>query len=130
MSFVYILRHQDRMIGFSDKGKPYLIGFPQQTHAYLTRMHLSGTPMVRFESQPMIALGTNDVVGKLSILKDKGIDLDQPPSALDVLAMDMNRFKMMPFQNKVGVVLPMELTDEDDDSYTFSCEVVEPENNI
>lgn len=128
---VYVIRRNARMIGFADNDKPYLIGFMQMTHAYLVKKNLVVNPVIRLER--MESLGNQvsqfeqamniDMNVQLSVLKSDMTDLYNDGN-MDVTVMDMDAFMTLPLLAKTGVVIPYELMEEDEEAYTFKCQII------
>lgn len=132
---IYMIRKNSRMVGFADSDTAYLIGFTQQTHAYLVKRNLVHTPMVRMERVTTTIPRTEefrfgvDMDAKLSIVKERNDEFEEPvlwkDDKMEVVKMDMDDFVKLPITNGTGIIIPFELMEEDDDSYTFKCQIID-----
>lgn len=128
-SSIYVLRNGTRSIGFVDNGKGYIVGFMQQTHAYLIKHNLVGNPMVRLDRKHVPLNGPTiqgidihiDMDATLSFLKaNHGIPDER---TLQVEKVDFDDFMSIPLQGKMGIAIPMELTQDDEEVYSFKAQV-------
>lgn len=137
-SSVYVLRRKSEIVGYMDKGKPYIIGFMQQTHAHLVKRHITATPMVRLDRNNEWAALRGlegdeehtelkiDMDARLSILKlddnEKAIPLDW-----EVAVVEYEKFMRIPLKSRTGILIPYAFMEEDesDESYNFRCQVLD-----
>lgn len=129
-SNVYIIRRNSQVVGYSDKGRLYLIGFVQQTHAHLVRRHITVSPVLRLD-RPSAEEGNlwEDTDAMLSVLKVASPDTDgmEKPSGWEVAPIEYNKFIRIPLISDTGVLVSHEFLnqEEDDHSFSFRCQVVD-----
>lgn len=133
-SAIYVLRRNEHIIGFADNNRPYLIGFTQQTHAYLVKRNITQHPVIRVERDaalpPAVAFETQaDVImAKMSVLKDIWKDDTVFDDTINVTRLEMEEFLKLPLLRIAGIALPTQLMEDDDEAYTFACQIVETES--
>lgn len=145
---VYVLKNKDaNMMGFYQRGRSYIVGFPKETHAIhvqkcttmKSRMFVSnhhpdnvahevsyglqkrGLGGVREASLDSI---TVDTTAHLNIEK-KPLSMLMTPKC-QIVTIDFDEFILMPFSKNIGVIMPMELLLEDKEKLIYESHVVDP----
>jgi hypothetical protein len=153
-----IQNSKKNVLSVQSNNKNMLVGFPTQNMAARVCMNLPVKPQLSLtrKASENIALDvkrslmqlnvpirnvadniTVDVSAELVIHKElpREYELNDTIDILifndfhvdDVLAMD---FMMYPFDRNIGIVIPYSLDFENDDKYVFTCNVIEPSDDI
>ena len=146
---IFTIKHAEGLVGVNYKHRPYVIGFVSKIHAYMVRdmLPLSDTSKMYLHRghidniAPEISTGlghfgihnwnvsavTIDTDAVLTIIKKEP---KEKTHVLQVNDMEYDEFLRMPFDNRVGIVMPQTMDRETDVQYEFLSHVVDPCDSI
>lgn len=139
---ISLLRQNGRPLTFVDRTNRYVVGFPSTYHAqYVQRMIDNSTPDIHLQ-RSIIHDVTDDVNIGLSNLSQSTrvqhitIDTDAVMSiqkykkdmsgCFDIDQVGMADFMMYPFEQNLGIAMPYEITNDNDDYIVFLSQIVDP----
>lgn len=126
---MYTLKQGNKTLGFPHKGRSYVIGFSDTTTA--RKVHYNINPKPNFT-----VVRQNEVAHDIGLTWDKDAALFIPKCVggphhplndafLHLQAIPVDEFFMLPAKG-VGIIIPYELKDEDDEEFFFKSHLVEP----
>ncbi len=144
---VFTVRDNKRMsIGFNSGYKPYVLGFASETFAQTVANQLCIKTEIRLQRYRIedVAEEINAGLRELGIdeahrVKNASIDLEAtitiPKRARDqknkkqdfsIESIPYDEFLMYPFNKHLGIALPYDLLRDDDESFVFMSQVIDP----
>lgn len=126
---MYTLKQGSKTVGFTHKGRSYIIGFTNTRTARKVHYNIHPDPkflLVRHNEDAHDAGVTWDKGASLFIPKCEG-DSQNPvnDANLHLQHMAVDDFYMLPVKG-VGIIIPYDLQDEDDKEFFFKSHLVEP----
>lgn len=135
MKNMYTLKQGNKTVGIYHKNNHYIIGFESIINARKVQYNLHPNPeitLLRGETinKHIYFCDINlklDIDATLFLPKYKGSTTDPMNDGNYHLSTEnYNEFIAFPFMKNIGIILPSELKDEDDDEFMFKANVIDP----
>ena len=131
---MYVLRSGKHTVGFVDRKNAYVLGFFNQTHAFLVRKHLSFSPSFKFDR---VKVDVDEVENPstevnmyldatMTFAKVENPEQNNANSSFTVSSVAFEDFLTLPFQNNTGVAMPYEILEENEKAYKFRVQIIDP----
>ena len=146
ISHYYLIKQGSKVIGLRHSELSYVVGFrsPMQARHVQYNMHPEKDLMMR-RGEPMdvspdvrqglVTLGAPrdtiqsiylDVMAKLVIAKNDATSEFMRDGSFHLATIKSEDLMCMPFTNYIGIILPTDIINEDDDNIEFACDVIDP----
>jgi hypothetical protein len=136
---LYLIRNGPNVVGYSEQGRPYILGFSQEIHAHLVAKRVDRHPILQmYRSGAVTDVGydipTPDIVltdTDATLLVANGLDLGGrgPRAEWQVSGMEYNKFVKAFTKAGMGVLVPYAyITDDEEllnDKHVFRCQIFE-----
>jgi hypothetical protein len=139
---MYTIKQGSKTVGLSHRDKHYIIGFDNLATAKKVQYTMHPQPEITLLRGGGINIGPHlkqlglnntslvlDIGGTLFIPKYKGSPSPMNDGAYHLGLDKYDEFITYPLTKSIGIVLPYDLTQEDEDEYMFKAHVIEPTFN-
>lgn len=131
---MYVLRSGKHTVGFVDRSNAYVLGFFNQTHAFLVRKHLSFSPSFKFDrtvtQNEQVQNPSTEVNmyldATMTFAKVENPEQNNANSSFTVSSIAFEDFLTLPFQKNTGVAMPYEILEENEKGYKFRVQIIDP----